>query len=106
MRFEGKEQSLTREWFMKRRGKYVKKYLKEPPGWILGTIKRELNLFELCGNEMADDLHDQHNITLACIGDRTVESILLCVFGTHFILICYVSLLSQGMSYGLGVWQG
>jgi hypothetical protein len=38
MRFEGKELSLTREWFIK---KIREKYLKEPPGWILGTIKRE-----------------------------------------------------------------
>jgi hypothetical protein len=28
------------------------KNLKEPPGWILGIIKRELNLFDLCHNEM------------------------------------------------------
>jgi hypothetical protein len=41
------------------------KYLKEPPGWILETIKRELNLFELCSNETVDDLHDQHDTTLA-----------------------------------------
>jgi hypothetical protein len=27
------------------------KYLKDPLGWILGTIKRELNLFDLTGNE-------------------------------------------------------
>jgi hypothetical protein len=30
------------------------KYLKEPPGWILRTIKRELNFFVLCRNEMVD----------------------------------------------------
>jgi hypothetical protein len=41
------------------------KYLKEPPGWIHGIIKRELNFFELCGNETMDDLHDQHNTALA-----------------------------------------
>jgi hypothetical protein len=35
--------------------------LMEPPGWILGTLKRELNLFELCGNETVDDFHDQHD---------------------------------------------
>jgi hypothetical protein len=41
------------------------KYLKEPPGWILRTIKRELNFFVLCRNETVDDLHDQHDTTLA-----------------------------------------
>jgi hypothetical protein len=41
------------------------KYLKEPPPWILGTIKRELILFELCGDEMVGDLHDQHDTALA-----------------------------------------
>jgi hypothetical protein len=41
------------------------KYLKEQPGWILGTIKRELNLFELKGNEMLEELHDRHDTILA-----------------------------------------
>jgi hypothetical protein len=40
------------------------KYLKEPPRWIIGTIKREFNLFELCNNEMVDNLHDQHDTAL------------------------------------------
>jgi hypothetical protein len=40
------------------------KYLKQPPRWILGTIKRELSLFKLCGNEMLDDLHRQHDTAL------------------------------------------
>jgi hypothetical protein len=43
----------------------VKKHLKEPPRWILGTIKRELNLFRLCGNETLDDIHYQHDTALA-----------------------------------------
>jgi hypothetical protein len=33
------------------------KHLKQPLRWIPGTIKRELNLFKLCGNEMLNDLH-------------------------------------------------
>jgi hypothetical protein len=61
MRFEGKELSLTREWFIK---KIREKYLKEPPGWILGTIKRELNLSELTGNPSLKELHDHHDTTL------------------------------------------
>jgi hypothetical protein len=40
-------------------------YLKEPPGWILGTTKRELNLFELSGNEMLEDLQDHYESALA-----------------------------------------
>jgi hypothetical protein len=35
------------------------KYLNMPPRWILGTIKRGLNLFE--HNEILDDLHDEHD---------------------------------------------
>jgi hypothetical protein len=41
------------------------KHLKQPSRWIIGTIKRELNLFKLCGNEMLYDLHRQHDTTLA-----------------------------------------
>jgi hypothetical protein len=40
------------------------KYLKEPPGWILDPIKRELNLFELKGNETLGEVHDRHDTTL------------------------------------------
>jgi hypothetical protein len=39
------------------------KHLKVPSCWILGTIKRELNLFEHYGT--LDDLHDEHNKALA-----------------------------------------
>jgi hypothetical protein len=39
------------------------KQLKVPPGWILGTIKREMNLCEHDGT--LDDLHDVHDMTLA-----------------------------------------
>jgi hypothetical protein len=35
------------------------KYLNVPPRWIFGIIKRELNLFELCGNGTVDDLHNK-----------------------------------------------
>jgi hypothetical protein len=40
------------------------KYLKVTPRWILGTIKRELNLFDLRSNGIVDDLHDGHDKTL------------------------------------------
>jgi hypothetical protein len=46
-----------------RKKKMCEKYLKVPPGWILGIIKRELNLFE--HNETLDDLHDEHDKALA-----------------------------------------
>jgi hypothetical protein len=36
-------------------------------------------------------------------GDRTVDSILLHGFGIYFIMICYSRLLSQDMSYVIGV---
>jgi hypothetical protein len=41
------------------------KHLKQPLRWILGIIKRELNLFKLSGNETLDDLHCQHDTSLA-----------------------------------------
>jgi hypothetical protein len=41
----------------KRKQQMREKHLKVPPGWILGTIKRELNLFE--HDETLDDLHDK-----------------------------------------------
>jgi hypothetical protein len=38
-----------------------KKYLKVPPGWILGTIKRELNA---SGGNTSEDRQDCHEMTL------------------------------------------
>jgi hypothetical protein len=38
------------------------KYLKVPPGWILGTIKRELNA---AGGETSEDRHDRHEMALS-----------------------------------------
>jgi hypothetical protein len=40
------------------------KYLKMPPGWILGTIKRELNLYAYGGNTL-EDLQDCTKTALA-----------------------------------------
>jgi hypothetical protein len=40
------------------------KYLKEPPGWILMTIKRELNLYASDGDKL-EDLQDRHETALA-----------------------------------------
>jgi hypothetical protein len=41
-----------------------KKYLKMPPSWILGTIKRELNLYA-SSCDMLKDLQDCTEMTLA-----------------------------------------
>jgi hypothetical protein len=40
------------------------KYLKMPPGWILRTIKRELNLYA-SGGDTLEDLQDRTETTLA-----------------------------------------
>jgi hypothetical protein len=40
------------------------KYFKGPLGWILGTIKSELNLFDLSCNETLEDLQDHHDTAL------------------------------------------
>jgi hypothetical protein len=44
--------------------KMCEKYLKMPPGWILGTIKRELNLYEYSGDTL-EDLQDRTDTALA-----------------------------------------
>jgi hypothetical protein len=41
------------------------KYLNESPSWILGTIKRELNLFDLSENETLEELQDCDDTTVA-----------------------------------------
>jgi hypothetical protein len=38
------------------------KYFKVPPGWILGTINRELNA---SGGDTSEDRHDPHETALA-----------------------------------------
>jgi hypothetical protein len=38
------------------------KYFKVPPGWILGTIKRELNASD---GDTSEDRHDHHEMALA-----------------------------------------
>jgi hypothetical protein len=41
-----------------------KKYLKMPPGWILETMKRELNLY-VSGGDTLKDLQDHTEMALA-----------------------------------------
>jgi hypothetical protein len=44
-----------------------KKYLKVPPGWILGTIKRELNAFS---GDTSEDQQDHHEMALTHWGQN------------------------------------
>jgi hypothetical protein len=46
----------------KRKKEIREKYLKVPPGWILGTIKREWNVSD---GDTSEDQHDHHEMTLA-----------------------------------------
>jgi hypothetical protein len=100
-----KGEKLGNMMVYERKQQMREKHLKQPSHWILGTIKRELNLFNLCSNEMLDDLHRQHDTALA-YWRKNRRQYPPEGFGTNIILICYVPLLSQGMSSGLGVRQG
>jgi hypothetical protein len=65
--FEGREEfldevcrkgdKLGRRMMYERKQQMCERHLKVPPGWILGTIKRELNLCE--HNGTLDDLYDK-----------------------------------------------
>jgi hypothetical protein len=65
--FEGREEfldevrrkgdKLGKRMMYERKQHMREKYLKVPLGWILGTIKRELNLCEHAGT--LDNLHDE-----------------------------------------------
>jgi hypothetical protein len=57
-----KGDKLGRRMMYERKQQMREKYLKVTPGWILGTIKRELNLCEHA--ETLDDLHDEHDKAL------------------------------------------
>jgi hypothetical protein len=48
-----------------RKQQMCEKHLKEPPSWINGTIKRELNLLDLTGNPSLDELQERHDTMLA-----------------------------------------
>jgi hypothetical protein len=56
---------LGKRMMYERKQQMHKKYLKVPPRWILGIIKRELNLFKLWNNETLDDFYRQHDMALA-----------------------------------------
>jgi hypothetical protein len=71
--FEGREEfldevcrkrdKLGRRMMYERKQHMHEKHLKVPLNWILGTIKRELNLCEHDGT--LDNLHDEHDKALA-----------------------------------------
>jgi hypothetical protein len=63
-RVRKKGDKLGKMMVYERKQQMREKHLKQPPRWILGTIKRELNLFKLSGNETLDDLHRQHDTAL------------------------------------------
>jgi hypothetical protein len=50
---------LSKRMVYEKNKEICEKYLKMPPCWILGTIKRELNLYAPNG----DMLEDMHNHT-------------------------------------------
>jgi hypothetical protein len=58
-----KGDKLVKRMMHERKQQMREKHLKVSPGWILWTIKRELNLFK--HNRTLDDLHDEHNKALA-----------------------------------------
>jgi hypothetical protein len=60
-----KGEKLGNMMVYERKQQLREKHLKQPPRWILGIIKRELNLFKLCGHKTLDDLHRQHYMALA-----------------------------------------
>jgi hypothetical protein len=56
-----KGDKLGKMMMYERKQEMREKYLKVPPGWILGTIKRELNAF---GSDTSEDQQDHHEMAL------------------------------------------
>jgi hypothetical protein len=99
-----KGNKLDKRMMYERKQYMSEKYLKVPSYCILRIIKRELNLFKHDGT--LDDLHDEHDKTLAYWRQNRQQYHPNWVWGANIIIICYLSLSSQGMSSGLGVRQG
>jgi hypothetical protein len=55
---------LGKRMVYEKKSEIREKYLKMPPGWILGTIKRVLNLYAYGGNTL-EDLQDRTKTALA-----------------------------------------
>jgi hypothetical protein len=56
-----KGDKLGKMTMYERKQEMREKYLKVPPGWILGTIKRELNA---SGSDTLEDRQDSHEMAL------------------------------------------
>jgi hypothetical protein len=54
---------LGKRMVYEKKNKIRKKYLKMPPGWILETIKREMNLYT-SGGDTLEDLQDRTETVL------------------------------------------
>jgi hypothetical protein len=54
---------LDKRMIYKKKKEIRKKYLKEPLGWIIRTIKRQLNLYA-SGGDTLEDLQDRHETAL------------------------------------------
>jgi hypothetical protein len=57
-----KDDKLGKMMMYERKQEKREKYLNVPPGWILETIKRELNA---SASDMSEDRHDHHEMSLA-----------------------------------------
>jgi hypothetical protein len=57
------EEKAWKRMMYEKKQQMCEKHLKVSPCWILGTIKRELHLFE--HDETLNYLHDEHDKTLA-----------------------------------------
>jgi hypothetical protein len=100
IKFEEKEISLGRGWCMKESNRCMRNIWRCHRIGFLGQLRESwiylstMELWMIC---------TMSTIRPWCTEDRTVGNILLSGFETNIILICYVSLSSQGMSSGL-VW--
>jgi hypothetical protein len=54
---------LGKRMVYEKKNEIRKKYLKMPPGWILETIKREINLYT-SGGDTLEDLQDRTETVL------------------------------------------
>jgi hypothetical protein len=79
------------------------KYLKMPPGWILGTIKRELNLYASDDN-MLEDLQDHSKMVLAYQRQNHRQYPPVGLWDIFYYDLLRKSF-CQDMSYGIGVRQ-
>jgi hypothetical protein len=57
---------LGRKWSTKEKKEICEKHLKESPGWVIGTIMKELNLLDkIAPTESLDAYRDRRKTALA-----------------------------------------